>query len=97
MVSAVLQILQSTKVGMVVTQTSLRVVGIITDKVHPILYFQATVSMQKNVGICLVCYIIPTTLVCVLFGTTIPTLSFFILVSVFFYLPGQLLRGVISR
>ena len=79
MVSVVLQILQSI---MVVTQTSLRVVGI-TDKVHPTLYFQATVFLWKKN-----CYnnIIPTTLVCVLFGTTIPTLSFFLHLFLSFFL-----------
>ena len=51
--------------------TQIRVVGKITDKVHPLRYFQ--VSMKQFKGCTL--FIFPTNLVCVLFCTTIPILT----------------------
>ena len=53
-----------------------RVVGIITDEMHPYILFSSNVVSMKNVWGCISSVIIPTTLVYILFGPTIPTYTF---------------------
>ena len=55
--------------------TQIRLVGIITDEMHPYTFFTETLLLENKKG-CILSVIIPTTLICVLFGPTIPTYSF---------------------
>ena len=70
-------------VGPKSTQT--RVVGMIADEMHPYILFSSNGVSMKNVQGCISSFIIPTLLVCVLFGPTIPTYVFN-LFSCFLYL-----------
>ena len=62
--------------------TQIRVVGIITDKIHPYTFFE-TLLLENCMQRCISSVIVPTTLVCVLFGPTIP-IYFFNLFSCFY-------------
>ena len=57
-------------VGPKSTQT--RVIGIITDKIHPTSYFKQQRFYEKRVGLHLVCYYAYHSCLCT-FGPTIPT------------------------
>ena len=76
------------QVGMVGPKsTQTRVVGTITNEIHPYTFFVETllqftlapqqIMYMKNVYGCISSVTVPTTLVCVLFGPTIPTYMYF--------------------
>ena len=78
------------QVGMVEPKsTQTRVVEIITDKMHPYTFFIETLLLENWMQGCILSVIIPTTLVCVLFGPTIPTCFFNFSVAFYTFKTGH--------